>query len=89
MQSKFIVQNLKCGGCAASISKHLNTIETVSNIDIEIEESSISFSYEDDSALQIVEEKLKQLGYPIFGDTNTYAQKAKSFLSCATGKINQ
>lgn len=89
MQTKLIVQNLKCGGCAGTISKHLNAIGTVSNVEVETEESSVSFSYDNESCLSVVEEKLKQIGYPVFGDSNTYLQKAKSFISCATGKINQ
>ncbi|SDG97338.1 heavy-metal-associated domain-containing protein [Psychroflexus sediminis] len=89
MQTKITVQNLKCGGCANTIYKHLNSFEDVSNLDIEAELSSVSFSYKDDSTLSDVENKLKQLGYPVVGDANNYINKAKSFISCATGKMNK
>lgn len=88
MQTKIIVQNLKCGGCANTISKHLTSFEDVSNLEVEAEASSVSFSYENDSTLLEVENKLKQLGYPVVGDANSYMNKAKSFISCATGKMN-
>lgn len=89
MQTKIVVQNLKCGGCANTISKHLTTFEDVSNVNVEAESSLVSFSYENELALSKVEDKLKQLGYPIIGNANTYLNKAKSFISCATGKMNQ
>jgi copper chaperone CopZ len=89
MQTQIIVQNLKCGGCANTISKHLNALEKVSNVEIEAEVSTVSFTYEDELTLTLVQNKLKQLGYPIVGDANSYMNKAKSYISCATGKMNQ
>ncbi|MFO7745718.1 MAG: heavy metal-associated domain-containing protein [Psychroflexus sp.] len=89
MQTKIIVQNLKCGGCANTISKNLITLEDISDINVNPEESSVAFRYTHESSLQSVEEKLKHLGYPVIGDANTYLNKAKSFISCATGKMNQ
>lgn len=88
MQAKIIVQNLKCGGCANTISKHLNALENVSDVNVEAEVSTVSFSYENETTLSKVEAKLKQLGYPVVGEANSYMNKAKSFISCATGKMN-
>ncbi|CAM1371493.1 Heavy metal transport/detoxification protein (fragment) [Tenacibaculum litoreum] len=39
--------------------------------------------------LSKVKEKLSKLGYPEAGDKNTMVHKAKSFVSCAVGKINK
>lgn len=89
MQTKIIVQNLKCGGCANTITKNLSSFEDIRDINVEAELSSVSFSYENETTLQEVEHKLKQLGYPVVGDANSYMNKAKSFISCATGKMNQ
>jgi len=89
MQTTLIVQNLKCGGCANTISKHLTAIEDLNTIEIEADTSSVSFSYSNDDSLKLVEEKLKNLGYPVVGESNSYLNKAKSFISCATGKMNQ
>lgn len=88
MQTKIIVQNLKCGGCANTITKNLSSFEDIRDINVEAELSSVSFSYENETTLQEVEHKLKQLGYPVVGDANSYMNKAKSFISCATGKMN-
>lgn len=89
MQTKIIVQNLKCGGCANTISKNLISLNGISDINVDAEESSVEFTYTEESSLFTVEEKLKQLGYPVLGNANTYLNKAKSFISCATGKMNQ
>lgn len=87
MQTKLIVQNLKCGGCANTISKNLNAIENVTDVKVEAESSSVSFSYNEDSTYTEVESKLTQLGYPVAGKANSYLNKAKSFISCASGKM--
>ena len=89
LQTKLIVQNLKCGGCANTISKHLNTLENISKVTVEPDDSSVSFKYTDESELLLAKDKLKQIGYPTVGDANSYFSKAKSFMSCATGKMNQ
>ena len=88
-QTELIVQNLKCGGCANTILKQLSTLKHISNIAVEPELSLVSFNYANDSDLVLVKNKLKQLGYPVDGDSNSYMNKAKSFVSCATGKRNQ
>jgi hypothetical protein len=36
-----------------------------------------------------VKNKLSTMGYPEVGDSNTIIHKAKSFVSCATGKMSQ
>lgn len=89
MQTKIIVQNLKCGGCASTIFKNLISIDGISEVNINAEESSVEFAYAEESSLNTVEEKLRNLGYPVLGNANTYLNKAKSFISCATGKMNQ
>ena len=38
---------------------------------------------------KILREKLKDLGYPSIDETNSLTSKAKSFVSCATGKFSK
>jgi len=38
--------------------------------------------------LETVKAKLSMMGYPEIGDANTLLHKAKSFVSCATGKMS-
>lgn len=89
MQTKIIVQNLKCGGCANTISKNLTALEGVSEVEVNADESSIKYTYSDSASNKLIEEKLKHLGYPVVGEANSYLNKAKSFISCATGKMIQ
>jgi len=88
METKVIVQNLKCGGCAHTIAKQINAMDNVKNVIVEPENSSVSFTYHNEAELLLVKDKLKQLGYPVAGEANSYFNKAKSFVSCATGKMN-
>jgi copper chaperone CopZ len=87
MKTSILVQNLKCGGCANTITNKLATIENISDLEIDIEESKISFSYLHDDDISLVKEKLMKIGYPLNKEENTIVSKAKSYISCATGKI--
>jgi copper chaperone CopZ len=89
MTTTVVIQNLKCGGCAHTITKNLQTLEDVSQLKIDVENDRVSYNFNNRSTVGQVKEKLKVLGYPIMGETNTYFNKAKSFISCATGKLNQ
>lgn len=88
MKTSIIVQNLKCGGCAKTIYTHLEKLKSLSDIEVEIEPSKVSFSYNDmESALE-AKRILKSLGYPSITDRNSMVDKTKSFISCASGKIS-
>jgi copper chaperone len=81
------IENLKCGGCAATIKKGLLSIENIGDVHIDIEKSIVSFTSVKDNLAE-VKEKLSKLGYPEVGDKNTVLHKAKSFVSCAVGRID-
>lgn len=89
MKTSIIVQNLKCGGCAKTIYTHLEKLKSLSDIEVEIESSKVSFSYIDSENIQLVKNTLKNLGYPSITDTNSIVDKTKSFISCASGKLNR
>lgn len=82
------ILNLKCGGCANTIKKGLLTVEGVNEVFIDVESSKVSIDYNDASILDAVKKKLSSMGYPEVGDANTVLHKAKSFVSCATGKMS-
>lgn len=86
MQSKIFIQNLKCGGCAKTITNNLSNINSVENIEINIENSSITLVHEEDKLTEI-KQVLKKIGYPEAGENNNLIDKAKSYMSCAVGKI--
>ncbi|WP_438976598.1 heavy-metal-associated domain-containing protein [Polaribacter sp.] len=87
MKTTLQIENLKCGGCAATIKKGILAIDGVENVDVNLEESSVSITSTKNN-LQEVKIKLSKLGYPEIGDKNTVLHKAKSFVSCAVGKID-
>lgn len=87
MKNTLQIVNLKCGGCANSIKKGLSTIEGVQNVEINIELSEVSFDVLSTELIADVKAKLAGMGYPEAGDANTLIHKAKSFVSCATGKM--
>jgi hypothetical protein len=64
-------------------------LEVISDLNVNVEESKVSFNYSDEADLILVTEKLKNLGYPSIDDENTLTSKAKSFVSCATGKLSK
>ncbi len=88
METTLYIQNLKCGGCANTITKNLSTIEGIQNITVNVEESAVGFSYANDDQLNTVKDKLKVLGYPEDGAANSLGSKAKSYVSCAIGKMS-
>lgn len=87
MTTKIQIENLKCGGCAATIKKGLLTLDTKSQIEIDIEKSIVAITSEKDNVEEI-KLKLSKLGYPEVGDKNTVLHKAKSFVSCAVGRMD-
>lgn len=87
MNQNINIENLKCGGCASTIIKGLSGIDGVKDITVDVENSMVSFSSEE-ATLNAVKEKLSKLGYPEVGDKNTVLHKAKSFVSCAVGRVN-
>ncbi len=87
MNTSIVGQNLKCGGCANTISGKLSELENISDIAINIEESEIIFKHLNQSDVDVVKKKLSALGYPSIEDENAVLSKAKSFVSCATGKL--
>lgn len=82
------IENLKCGGCANSITKGLQAIDGVDSIKVNVDTSQVSFNIIEDSLLTSVKEKLSKMGYPEVGDPNSVLKQAKSFVSCAIGRIN-
>ena len=88
METTIHIQNLKCGGCANTITKGIATIDSIQKISVNVEESSVTFSYENEGILDEVKSKLKTMGYPEDGEANTLGSKAKSYVGCAIGKMS-
>ncbi len=81
------IQNLKCGGCANSIKKGISKLTEVSSVDVDVENALVKIE-----AAENLEDSLKtelaRLGYPAVGENNPLGSKAKSFVSCAVGRMS-
>ena len=88
MEHTFQIQNLKCGGCAHTIVTRLAELEGISNVTVDNDNHSVRFSYTETNELESVKTLLSTLGYPTEGESNPLGKKAKSFVSCAIGRMN-
>lgn len=84
MEQQIQVENIKCGGCMNSIKKALAQLPAVEDVQIVLETEIITVRGDVDRGVLV--EKLNSLGYPERGHNSTM-KKAKSFVSCAMGKI--
>jgi len=89
VKTTFQVQNLKCGGCVKTISSKLSEIKEINDVIVEKDSSSVSFDHQSADDASLVKEALKQMGYPTIDNENGFVDKAKSFVSCASGKISR
>ena len=89
METTIYIQNLKCGGCANSVTKNLISINGIENVSVNVEESAVTFNYNTEEQLELVKSTLHKLGYPEDGEANSLTAKAKSYVSCAVGKMSK
>jgi copper chaperone len=84
------VENIKCGGCASSIRKGLLEDEHVAEVEVDVEGGRVTVDGDPDTRDRIAL-KLASMGYPEVGSVEgmkAAAAKAKSFVSCAIGRID-
>lgn len=89
MKFSLVVQNIKCGGCAKTISTKLSELENIKEVLVNVNSGTISFESKNVESTQRLRDSLKALGYPTADAKNGLGDKAKSFLSCASGRIMQ
>ena len=58
MKTTLYIQNLKCGGCANTITKNISTLDAITDVSVNVEESCVSFVYITEEKLIEVKEKL-------------------------------
>lgn len=87
MNTTLEIQNLKCGGCAHTIISKLNDLEGIQNVSVDTELNTVSFENELAPEVESATKLLSNLGYPVSGDANSIGKKAKSFVSCAVGRM--
>ena len=85
------VENIKCGGCAGSITKKLIATFNTEKISINIEQGIINIDLDKSKRDELIQ-VLLDLGYPETNSVHGFDSakaKAKSFVSCAIGKMDK
>ena len=54
MKSTLVIQNLKCGGCANTITTKISSLEYITDVEVDVETSSVSFTFQNANELQKV-----------------------------------
>jgi copper chaperone len=93
MKQTFEVANIRCGGCANTITKALQEAGFAEvEVDLSCEPRKVTAEIADEAQLAHFKAILRSLGYPLATDERGFGEdtvlKAKSFVSCAIGKIN-
>ena len=80
------VENIKCNGCMTSIKLAIMKFAGVKSVEINLDEEKITIGGKGVKKEAILK-KLTSLGYPEKGH-NTVFNQAKSYVSCAAGKMS-
>jgi copper chaperone len=83
------VENIKCGGCASTIKSKLNAMHAVDSCEVDIENGIVTINGNESGKTEVAQLLLK-LGYPESGTAEglkAAKAKAKSFVSCAVGRM--
>ena len=91
MIQTFQVINIKCGGCASTLKEKLFEEFGKVEVNLEKEPREITLDIKEEE-IPTLGKALKKLGYPFIteemGFVDGTSAKAKSFVSCAIGKMN-
>jgi copper chaperone len=85
----FEVVNIKCGGCARSIERALRADPRVTSVEVDVPAGLVRVEAAPE-AMDDARATLLRLGYPEAGSAEGVAAlkaKAKSFVSCAVGRL--
>ncbi|EHP30505.1 hypothetical protein SMGD1_1982 [Sulfurimonas gotlandica GD1] len=93
MKKSFKALNIKCAGCANTVMQSLKEEFGEVEVDLEQEPRVVTLEIKDEEHEKLFRKKMRGLGYPmddeILGTFRATGLKAKSFVSCAVGKMNQ
>ncbi|WP_420601103.1 heavy-metal-associated domain-containing protein [Flagellimonas sp.] len=89
MRTTVKIQNLKCGGCANTVSKKIGSLKNIEDVFVNVETHEVSFGYGRSEDFKVVKKELSKLGYPLEGENNPKISQAKSYVSCAIGRLSK
>ena len=91
MKESFEVFNVKCGGCASTLKSKLAKEFGKIEVNLEVLPRKITLDMKNKDADKL-SKALRELGYPLAAEEMSFmdstSAKAKSFVSCAIGKMN-
>ncbi|CUV65846.1 putative heavy metal transport/detoxification protein [Sulfurovum sp. enrichment culture clone C5] len=92
MKQTFEVENVKCDGCANTLRKKLLNDFGEIEVNLSVLPRQITLDIKDED-IDKLKETLKSMGYPMSSEKldtiDNITTKAKSFISCATGKFDK
>ncbi len=91
MQQTFQVENVKCGGCASTLKTKL--LDAFGEVEVNLETMPREITLDiEENKIDALRHALRGLGYPMSDEKlnlfETTTTKAKSFVSCAIGKVD-
>lgn len=89
MKQTIKIQNLKCSGCAHTIKTKLEDLSGVNMVEVMVDDNEVIINSDSENIFLTAKQNLKLMGYPEETEENTIVTKAKSFVSCATGKFSK
>ena len=91
MQKSFEVLNVKCSGCASTLKSRLAEGFGEIEVNLEVQPRRITLDMENKDVDKLAK-ALRELGYPLAEEEMSFidstSAKAKSFVSCAIGKMS-
>ena len=91
MKKTYEVENVKCGGCANTLKTKLKDTFGDVEVNLDVMPRKITLDIEENQ-IEELKQKLRSLGYPLSTDElstfENVGAKAKSFVSCAIGKMD-
>jgi len=91
MPRTFQVENVKCGGCASTLTKKLEPLFGSVDVNLDVHPRQITLEVAD-TQMDALQSALREIGYPLCSDklgfVDTATTKVKSFVSCATGRMD-
>lgn len=91
MKQTLQVENVKCGGCATTLTSKLQEEFGTIEVNLEVHPREITLDIDEDKLASLTV-ALRGLGYPLSSDklgmVQSASTKAKSFVSCAVGKVD-
>lgn len=92
MMRTFVLKNVKCSGCAGTITKAMLQEFGEATIDLTRKPRTITLDITDENIDRFAA-KLRSLGYPLESEELSLAENVtttiKSFTSCAVGRADQ